>query len=228
MENFLREIPYAILLTGAVMLGLWWSNFFYDHGIKNWQSRKVGHFFGGVAFLLSGLLFSSFIWTMVLATLFTLLLGLARFVKPDAFRGVGGAGRGTKALSEVYFPLVALPVIGLGWGVWNRPVESVACLLTMAWGDCITGWVRGLKYTKPTKGWEGSVVMLATCFVISWAFIKPTWLGLVVACFATLAEYCCGDVSPVKWLRWTDDNWAIPLVSAVVLFGGLYALGQLY
>jgi dolichol kinase len=227
MMALIQEIPYAILLAGAALLGLWWSNFFYDHGIKNWQSRKVGHFFGGVAFLLCALLFSSFIWTMILATLFTLLLGLAHFVKPNAFRGVGGTGRGTKALSEVYFPLVALPVVGLGWGLWNRPVESVACLLTMAWGDCLTGWVRGLKYTKPTKGWEGSVVMLAVCLVISWAFLKPLWLGASVAFGATAVEFLCGDVSAVKWLRWADDNWAIPVVSAFIFFGGLYISGLL-
>jgi hypothetical protein len=221
------QLPYAILLAGGVLLGLWWSNFFYDHGIKNWQSRKVGHFFGGVVFLLCALLFTTFVWTMVLCAMFTIILGAAHFLKPDSVRGVGGSGRGTKALSEVWFPLVAIPIIWVGWGVWHRPIESVACLLMMAWGDCLTGWVRGLRYTKPTKGWEGSAVMFGTCCIISWAFIQPTWLGIIVAVFATIAEYICGDVSPVKWLRWADDNWAIPLVSAVVLFGGLHALGLL-
>ena len=220
----LAELPYVLLIAGAVLLGLWWSNFFFDHGIKNWQSRKVGHFFGGVAFLLCSLLFSSFLWPVILAASFSLLLGLARVVKPIAFRGVGGSGRGTKALSEVWFPLVSIPILTIGWGYFQKPLESVACLLMMAWGDCLTGWVRGLKYNKPTKGIEGSVAMFLACSVIAWAFISPVWLGVIIAVIATVAEYVSGDVSPVKWLRWTDDNWTIPLVAFAAFLGGSYAL----
>ncbi|GAH61714.1 unnamed protein product, partial [marine sediment metagenome] len=40
------EIPFVLLVAGAALVGLWWSNFFYDHGINHWQSRKIGHFFG--------------------------------------------------------------------------------------------------------------------------------------------------------------------------------------
>ena len=215
------EIPYAILITSALLLGLWWSNFFYDQGIKHWQSRKIGHFFGGVGFLLCSLLFTLFIWPVVLAIGFVLLLGGARFVKPSAFRGVGGTGRGKQSWAEVWFPLASIPVLTIGWGTFNKPVEATACLLMMAWGDCITGWVRGLKYESPTKGWEGSLAMLATCLVIAWAFLPPLWLGMLVALVATIAEFISGDVSPVKFLRWADDNWTIPIASFVVYFGVL-------
>lgn len=224
MNSLIMELPYALLIAGTALLGLWWSNFFFDHGIKHWQSRKVGHAFGGVALLFCALLFSSWVWPVVIIGGFVLLLGISRIAKPTMFRGVG-SGRGTSTLSEVYFPLIALPVVGVGWGIWHRPVESVACVLMMAWGDCLTGWVRGLRYTKPTKGWEGSLAMFATCMVISWAFIIPISLGAAVAFAATVTEYVCGDVSPVKWLRWADDNWAIPLVSAIVYFGALYVFG---
>lgn len=227
MSDLIREIPYTILIAGIALLGLWWANFFYDHGIKHWQSRKIAHFFGGVAFLLCALLLSSVIWALILSILFTFMLGLARVFKPGTFRGTGGTGRGTRALSEVYFPLIAIPILGVGWGIFNYPVESVASLLMMAWGDCITGWVRGLKYSKPTKGVEGSVAMFFTCLIIAGAFISPFWLGAIVAFIATVVEFACGDVSPVKFLRWADDNVAIPACSALVYFGGLYAIGSL-
>ncbi len=223
----LAEISFAILVGGIAIIGLWWSNFFYDHGIKHWQSRKVGHFFGGTALLLYALLFSSFIWPIILSTGFTLLLGAARIIKPQTFRGVGGTGRGTKALAEVWFPLVSIPILGVGWGLFNKPVESVACLLMMAWGDCLTGWVRALRYDTPKKGLLGSLAMFITCFVIAWAFISPLWLGALIALAATIAEFICGDVSPVKWLRWADDNWAIPIVSFIIMIGGLHTLGTL-
>jgi len=223
----ITELPFALLIAGAALIGLWWANFFYDHGIKHWQSRKIGHFFGGVAFLLCALLFSSCIWTVILASAFTLMLGGARVLKPNTFRGVGGTGRATKAFSEVWFPLVSIPIIGIGWGIFSRPIESTACLLMMAFGDCLTGWIRALKYNSPTKGAMGSVVMFITCLVIAWAFLTPLWLGTIVALVATVVEFICGDVSPVKFLRWSDDNWAIPVASAVVYFGGLALMGSL-
>lgn len=227
MSEFVREIPYAILTTAAILLGLWWSNFFYDKGIPHWQSRKVGHFFGGVGFLLLVFLFKSLVWPLILVVGFVLLLTIARILRPSTFRGVGGTGRSTEAWSEVYFAASSLPVILLGWGLWHKPIESVACVLMMCWGDCVTGWIRSLRYTKPTKGIEGSIIMFLTCALIAWAFLQPVWLGMVVALCATIVEFISGDVSPVKWLRWTDDNWVIPVISAIVYFGGLYVIGML-
>ncbi len=217
------KFPYHYVDKG----GISHPNFIPDHGIKHWQSRKIGHFFGGVAFVLCALLFSSFIWPVILAGAFTLMLGGARLIKPDAFRGVGGTGRATQALSEVWFPLVSIPILGVGWGIFDRPLESVACLLMMAFGDCLTGWVRALKYQSPTKGPIGSLAMFVTCAVIAWAFLSPLWLGISVALVATIAEFICGDVSPVKWLRWADDNWSIPAASFITMFGGLYLIGVL-
>jgi dolichol kinase len=69
--------------------------------------------------------------------------------------------------------------------------------------------------------------MFLTCALIAWAFLQPVWLGMVVALCATIVEFISGDVSPVKWLRWTDDNWVIPVISAIVYFGGLYVIGML-
>lgn len=223
----LTELPFVILIAGAVLVGLWWANFFYDQGISHWRSRKVGHFFGGCAILFAALLFKSWVWPIILASLFTLMLGLANRLSPNMFRGTGGAGRGTQAMSEMWFPLATLLVWIVGWGLFNKPLESTACVLMMAWGDCLGGWVRAFKYKTATKGWEGSLVTFGVCFFLALAFLEPLWLGTLTALVATIVEYLCGDVSKIKWLRWTDDNFFIPVCSAAIYFGGLYVLGQL-
>lgn len=223
----MRYVPLFLLVSGAVLVGLWVSNYFYDQGIKHWLARKIGHFFGGVGFLLLPFLFpDNWILAVVLVAGFALLLTGARLLKPHTFRGVGGDAR-PGALAELYFPWVAIPILILGWGCWHRPLESVSCLLFMSFGDGLTGWVRALRYSTPTKGLQGSLAMLATCFVLAWAFMTPLWLGTLAAAGATLVEWASGDASSVKWLRWADDNWTIPVVAFAIYFGGLTALGRL-
>jgi len=223
----MNYVPLFLLIAGATLVGLWWSNYFVDHGIKHWLARKVGHWFGGIGFLLMPFLFPhNWIIAVVLVGTFAIMLTAARIFKPHTFRGVGGDSR-PGAFAEVYFPWVAIPVLILGWGVWHRPLESVACLLFMAWGDACTGWARALMYEKPTKGIIGSILMFVVCFIIAWAFMSPLWLGTAASAGATLVEWACGDASQIRWLRWTDDNWTIPATAALVYFGGLAALGKL-
>lgn len=227
MPSLIQEIPYALLIGGAALLGLWWANYFFDKGIEHWRSRKVGHFFGGCAALFAALLFSSWLWPIILASLFTLMLGLSNKLSPHLFRGTGGSGRGTRAISEMWFPLSMIIVWGIGWGILHKPLEATACVLMMAWGDCLTGWVRAFRYKTATKGWEGSFTMLGVCALLAWAFLKPAWLGLATAFAATVTEYVCGDVSKVRFLRWADDNFFIPVVAAIIYFGVLYAIHPL-
>ncbi|MFA5186433.1 MAG: hypothetical protein WC551_08160 [Patescibacteria group bacterium] len=217
----MHYIPLFLLITVAAMVGLWWSNYFYDHGIKHWLSRKVGHWFGGLAFLLMPFLFADhWILAVVLVGCFAVMLTAARLFQPHTFRGVGGSAR-PGALSELYFPWVAVPILILGWGVWGRPLESVACLLFMAWGDAVTGWTRALMYNTPTKGTIGSVCMFGLCFIIAWAFIEPLWIGAAAALAATVTEWACGDVGKIK----LDDNLMIPLVSFAVAMTLLHVWG---
>ena len=223
----IAEAPFALLIAGVALVGLWWANFFLDHGIVHWRSRKVGHFFGGCAALFAALLFSSWHWPIILAGLFTLLLGISNKVSPAMFRGVGGSGRATRAMSEMWFPLSMTIVWGIGWGIFAKPLESAAFILMMAWGDCLTGWVRAFKYTTATKGIEGSFAMFGVSAVLAWAFLPVLWLGILTALGATIVEYVCGDVSKVKWMRWADDNFLIPVCSAAIYFGGLHAIGLL-
>lgn len=223
----MHYVPLFLLIAGATLVGLWWSNYFVDHGIKHWLARKVGHWFGGIGFLLLPFLFPhNWPLAVVLVASFALLLTFARIFKPHTFRGVGGDSR-PGSFAEVYFPWVAIPVLILGWGVWDRPMEAVTCLLFMAWGDALTGWTRALIYNTPTKGFIGSAVMFVACFIIAWAFMEPLWLGALAALGATIVEWACGDVSVIKSLRWTDDNWTIPATGALIYFGGLAAMGQL-
>lgn len=121
----IAEIPYAVLITGAMLVGLYLANYFYDKGVEQYISRKVGHGVGGMGFLLCVFLFSSAWWPMILAGGFTLLLGGARLIKPQTFRGVGGTGR-QHALAEVYFPAAGTISLGVGWATlgWRQCLSS--------------------------------------------------------------------------------------------------------
>jgi dolichol kinase len=220
----MNELPYALLIVGAVMVGLYVSNVLYDLKVPQYISRKIGHFSGGLGFLLCALLFNSGWWLFGITAAFFIMLFGARFVKPDAFRGVGGTGRAKQAFAEVYFPLAALPVIGIGWVWLNKPIIAVACLLFMAWGDGVTGIIRSQVYGKAVKGIWGSAAMLVASLIIAWAFIHPFWIGAVGAVVATVTEWACGDVGILKW---SDDNWAIPIVSFGVVFSLLAVTGGL-
>jgi len=221
----IAELPYVVLIAGAVLVGLWLSNILYDLKVPHYTSRKIGHAAGGLGFLLCALLFSSGWWPLILAAGFVAMLWGARFVKPRAFRGVGGTGRPTKAMAEVWFPLASLPVMGIGWIWLDRPLVAISCLLFMSWGDCCTGIIRSQVYGKAVKGLWGSVAMFITCLIIAWCFIEPLWVGAVTALVATITEWACGDVSKVKWLRWADDNLMIPLTSCATVFGILALVG---
>lgn len=211
-----------ILIAGAVLVGLYISNILYDLRVPHYISRKIGHSAGGLGFLLCPFLFSNGWWPLTIASAFLAMLWGARFIKPETFRGVGGTGRPTAAMAEVWFPLASLPVIGIGWIWLDRPLVAISCLLYMAWGDCVTGVVRSQIYGRAVKGVWGSLAMLVTCLVIAWCFIQPFWVGAVGALAATITEWSCGDVGLIKW---ADDNWAIPIVSAAVIFGLLALIG---
>ncbi len=218
----LAELPYAAAILGVVLAGLWVSNWLYDRQVPHYISRKVGHSAGGLGFLMTALFFSSAIWPLILTGSFSLVLWLARTLRPRTFRGVGGSGRTSNALSEVWFASIAVPAYAIGWLWLNRPLITVASLLFMAWGDCLTGLVRSGIYKKPVKGLWGSLAMVIVCLIISWLFIKPFWIGAIVSVVATFTEWSFGDVGLIKW---ADDNWAIPAVSLTVIIG-LLALTQ--
>jgi len=205
----IAETPFAILIAGAALLGLYLANLFYDYNIPQYLSRKLGHLGGCVGFLLCPFLFSTFWWPLILTTGFTALLLYARFFRPKAFRGVGGSGR-PEALAEVHFPATGIVLIGVGWGMLGKPWLAIVPLCWMGGGDAITGLIRSRIYHKEVKGNWGSLGMLITCLILAY-FMKPYYVGLAGAVTATLVE----RFTPTT--HFIDDNLTIPLCSFAVM-----------
>ncbi len=211
----LAEAPFAILIAGAALLGLYLANLFYDYGVPQYISRKLGHLGGCVGFLLCPLLFNSFWWPLILTTGFTILLLYARLFKPETFRGVGGSGR-PQALAEIHFPATGIVLIGICWGLLDKPWLAIVPLTFMGAGDAITGLIRSKVYGREVKGVIGSIGMLVVCLTLAY-FIEPYWMGVAGALTAVLAE------KYTKTTKYIDDNLTIPLASAAVM-GILYIL----
>jgi phytol kinase len=213
MMEIIAESPYALLVAGVVVLGLWSSNLAYDRNVPHYVSRKVGHLAGGLAFTIGVLLFSSAWWPIILSALFGMVLFAARVLRPQTFRGVGGSAR-RGSLAEVWFALVAVPVFAVAWLWLQRPFLALACLLFMAWGDCATGIIRARIYHRPIKGLWGSAGMFLICLAIALILLKPWWIGMSGAFVATVTEWSFGEYGLLKW---ADDNWAVPLSSLGVM-----------
>jgi phytol kinase len=222
-EGFVNEIPLIVLIIGVVLSGLWVSNIIYDHGVPQYISRKVGHGAGGMAFFGSYLLSSAW-WPIFVSAALSVLFLVAHLFKPSTFRGVGGSGRDSRIMAEVWFPLVAVPVYGISWLWLKQPAVAVASLLFMAWGDGVTGLVRSQIYHRAVKGWWGSLAMLIVCLAIAWVFIEPFWIGAVASLLAVVTERVFGDYGIIKW---ADDNWAIPVISATAMLGLMALTGTL-
>jgi phytol kinase len=214
-QNMVDEIPLVILGAGVILAGLLVSNLAYDRGAPNYVSRKIGHAAGGLAFL-EAYFFSGVGWPIIVAIASGLILLMARLIKPRVLRGVGGTGRSPKALAEIWFPWVAVPVFAIAWLWLDRPTVAVTSLLFMAWGDGITGLVRSAVYHRAVKGVWGSLAMLVVCLAIAGVFIRPFWIGIIASAAAVFTERTFGEYG---FLKWGDDNWAIPLVSMTVILG---------
>ena len=210
MAAFWSEIPYALIIAGAIIIGLYLANYFYDKGVEQYISRKVGHAVAGMGVLLFALLFSSAWWPIILAAGFTLLLGGARFIKPETFRGVGGISR-QHAFAEVYLPAAGTLSLVVGWGWLGSPWLGVVPVLYVAWGDMVTGIVRSRIYGREVKGNLGSVAMIVVCLLVAY-FYHPYWIAAVGAVVATLAE----RFTPISRGA-CDDNWTIVLSSLLVM-----------
>jgi phytol kinase len=220
----IAESPYAVLIAGSVLVGLWLSNTLYDLKVPHYISRKIGHSAGGLGFLIMVFVFSSAVWPIILSFGFGLLLWLARVRRPQTFRGVGGSGRDPGVMAEVWFAWIAVPVLAIGWLWLDQPRIAVASLLFMAWGDCVTGLIRSDVYHKAVKGLWGSLGMLLVCLAISWALVTPFWIGAAASVVAAITEWAFGDVGRIKW---ADDNWAIPIISLAFILGLSAVTGNL-
>lgn len=212
----LSELPLFALIAGAVLVGLYLSNILFDYGVPQYISRKVGHGVGGVAYLLSALMFPHPWYPLILSGGFTLLLGVARLLRPSTFRGVGGSSR-KHALAEIWFPLAGTLALAVGWAWLGSPWLAVVPILFMAWGDMLTGLIRAKVYGKEVKGNWGSVGMLITCLLVAYLF-HPYWMAAIGALVATATEKYSGLSK-----TWVDDNYTIIVSSllTMVALGGL-------
>lgn len=205
----LKELPYALMIAGGVLLGLYLSNYFYDNNIPQYVTRKLPHIAACIGFLIAPFVFSSFWWPLILTAGFSLLLVYARLFDPRKFRGVGGSGR-LQAIAEIHVPVAGVILFAVCWGWLDRPWLAVTPLLFVGGGDAITGIVRSAVYKKEVKGSWGSLAMLVTCLLLAY-FMKPYWIGAVGAVVATMVE------KYTRSSQFIDDNITIPLVSALVM-----------
>lgn len=209
MSDFVAQTPYALIIAGAAMLGIWLANIAYDYKVPQYISRKLAHFGGAVGFLLCPFLFTSFWWPFVLSIGFTALLAGARIWRPTLFRGVGGSGR-PNAIAELNYPAASIVLIGVLWGVFNQPWLAIVPLLFLGAGDGITGLVRSKVYGREVKGNWGSAAMIAVCLLLA-VFIHPYWIGAAGAVMATIME------KYTKSTSWLDDNATVPLISGLIM-----------
>lgn len=205
----LSEAPFAILVTGLVLVGLYVANRLYDYGVPHWFSRKIGHFAGGGGYLIFPFVFSQPWWPIILSTSFTVLLLVARMLRPRTFRGVGGSAR-LHAMAEINFPIAGTVSLIVLWAWLDEPLFAILPPCFLGFGDAVTGVLRSAMYDRETKGNVGSVAMLATCLVLAY-LASPYWIGAAGAAVATVAE----KVTPAR--TWVDDNLTLTLASVVVI-----------
>ena len=194
----------AAIAAGSVLValvGLGISNILYDKGVGNYLSRKCGHLFGGVAYLVA-VLWLDFPVAFGLATAsFLLFVGL-RVFNDRVLRGVGGSAR-PNAYAEVTYAFAGAVSLGVGWGIFGDKWLAFLPIGFMAFGDSITGLVRSLVYKREVKGTWGSAAMLGVCLLVALLY-QPYWVGAVGAVVATGAE----KLSPIA-TGWVDDNWIL-------------------
>ena len=215
MTSFVAQLPYAVLIVSGVLLGLHLANEFYDIApTKQWITRKVGHLSGFVGYLLCAYMLSSFIWPLVLSVGFLLLLSVARLLKgATTFRGVAR----TSTWAEIWYPISAGIVVGVMWGIYDKPFLAVFCIGLLGVSDAVTGIVRSKFCKTAQKHWSGSVAMFLSSLLLAGVFVHPFWIGVIASVFGTLTEWASGDVSKVKLLRKVDDNISVPLIGMIVV-----------
>lgn len=192
-------IAFGSVLVALAGVGI--SNYLYDKNIGNYRSRKVGHLFGGVAYLI-GVLWLDFAVAFGLAAAFFLFFVGLRLFNDRMLRGVGGSAR-RGAYAEVTYAFAGAVSLGIGWGIFGDRWLAFLPIGFMAFGDSITGVVRSLVYRREVKGAWGSAAMLIICLGLA-VLYHPYWVGAVGAVVATVAE----RLSPMAHSIW-DDNWIL-------------------
>jgi len=191
---------YFVAVCVARNFYIWLKKRGRDSQSSSYLVRKFIHIVGGGIFLFFPFIFKE----VILPFLFCIILAFIfyyRHLKKQRFFWF----QIEEKKSEVIFCLSAGFTILLGWWITKSMWFGIVPVLFMALGDGVTGIVRGLKYGKQKKYWEGSAAMLAVSVIIG--LIKFGIGGIFAALGATLVER----------LELIDDNISIPFVSLIIL-----------
>jgi len=202
-------VPVILAVAAITFTGLLLSNVLYDRFGTQYISRKIGHIFGGLAFLV-GILWLTAPVAVALASALSLGLILLRFWQPTVLRGVGGSGR-PHAYAELTYPIAGTLSLAIGWLWLGDRWLALVPILFMAFGDSVTGMVRSVVYGREVKGNWGSVAMLTVCLAVG-VLYQPYWVSAAGAVTATAAE----RLSPIA-RGWVDDNWVIIATSLLAM-----------
>ena len=205
------------VILAVVAAGLISANFLIDKGAPNYLSRKGGHLFGGVAYLL-GVLWLDFLTAILVSAILTIALCGARLWAPNLLRGIGGSAR-SHAFVELTYPMAATASLAIGWGLLGDRWLALVPILFMAFGDSVTGIIRSVVYAREVKGNWGSVGMLGVCLGVA-VLYQPYWVGAAGAVTATAAE----RLSPIA-RGWIDDNSILTLCSLASMIILKYVIG---
>jgi dolichol kinase len=219
VNEFIQEIPFASMIIGGVLLGLYLANTFYDLAPnKQWITRKVGHLSGYVGYILCAYMFSSWIWPFILSVGFLALLVGMRMAKGSVpFRGIAR----TTTWAEIWYPFSSAICIAVLWGIYDERFLAVFCISLLGISDAITGIVRSRYCTTAQKHWSGSVAFFVSALLSAWVFVHPFWFGVLIAAVGTFTEWASGDVSKIKFMRSIDDNLSVPIVAMMIVVLGL-------
>lgn len=186
-------------------------------------TRKFIHVGVGMWSIGTALLFENWYLALIPPATFVLINALSYW--RGTFKAMETGERGQ--LGTVYFPMSFGALI---YFFWNQPVNLVASLMPMTWGDAMAAIV-GQRYGhhrfrvgRHTRSLEGSLGMLL------WS-----WIATSLALW--LMPYVAGQ-PPINWLLalmygglvalactvaealtpWGMDNLTVPLVAAVLLY----------
>lgn len=214
MSEFWRQLPWAVMVVGGVLLSLYIANLCYDMAPnRQWVVRKIGHLGGFVGYLLCALVFTSWIWPFALSIGFLALLSGMRALKgPTVFRGVAR----TTTWAEIWYPFSSAICIAVLWGIYNQPFLAIFCISLLGVSDAVTGLIRSRYCATAQKHWSGSVAFFLTALLSSWVFVPQFWQGALISAVCAFVEWASGDVSKIKFMRKIDDNLSVPIVAMII------------
>jgi len=116
---------------------------------------------------------------------------------------------------------------GLVFLIFPLPVASAACII-LAVGDAastVIGKSLGKRRTLGTKTFEGSLAFLIVSLFFAWLFV-PLQIAVIGSLTGMIVEMLFGlkHLEQRKEAGMLDDNFAVPVMSAIAMFFALVAM----